>query len=185
MTSFLKSTTDFAKNTASQGAQGVASIGNTVAGTVKPDSKEEAQAPPENAQRSTEPKDTSIVENQPTGNAITSGLNTVGNAFSSGASSVWNPAVSASKAGAGFLQDIGSQGLAIGQKVAQTGADVTSNVVMGTADLAGTAVGGIITAAADTSGKVFEPVASGLKAIDGLQGLGEGLEKVRLSLASL
>ncbi|EIM82825.1 uncharacterized protein STEHIDRAFT_102234 [Stereum hirsutum FP-91666 SS1] len=85
---------------------------------------------------------------------------------------------SAVTTGVGSLGDITSAGFNIGKNVAKTGVNVTSNVAVGTLDLAGTAVGGVVNLAAETSGKVFEPVASGLKAIDGLQGLGEGLEYV-------
>lgn len=85
---------------------------------------------------------------------------------------------SAVNTGVGSLGDITSAGFNIGKNVAKTGVNVTSNVAVGTLDLAGTAVGGVVNLAAETSGKVFEPVASGLMAIDGLQGLGEGLEYV-------
>lgn len=85
---------------------------------------------------------------------------------------------SAVTTGVGSIGDITSAGFDIGKNVAKTGLNVTSNVAIGTADLAGTAIGGVVNLAAETSGKVFEPVASGLKAIDGLQGLGEGLEYV-------
>ncbi|KAK0222178.1 hypothetical protein IW262DRAFT_1296755 [Armillaria fumosa] len=120
------------------------------------------------------------------GSSIASGFYGVGGVFTTGASTIINPAIDASKYSAGFVQSASSTGFSIGQQVAKSGLDVTTNVVTGTADLAGTAVGGVITLAAETSGKVFQPVASGLKAIDGLQALGEGLEKVNgLPLAAV
>ncbi len=120
------------------------------------------------------------------GGSIASGFYGVGNVFTTGASTIINPAIDASKYSAGFIQSASSTGFSIGRQVAKTGLNVTTNVVTGTADLAGTAVGGVVVLAAETSGKVFQPVASGLKAIDGLQALGEGLEKVNgLPLAAV
>ncbi|KAK0503636.1 hypothetical protein EDD18DRAFT_1098986 [Armillaria luteobubalina] len=118
--------------------------------------------------------------------SIAAGFYGVGNVFTTSASTIINPAIDASKYSAGFVQSASSTGFSIGRQVANTSLNVTTNVVTGTADLAGTAVGGVITLAAETSGKVFQPVASGLKAIDGLQALGEGLEKVNgLPLATV
>ncbi|KAG7444148.1 uncharacterized protein BT62DRAFT_900581 [Guyanagaster necrorhizus] len=120
------------------------------------------------------------------GGSITSRLFTVGNFFTSGASTIVNPAVDASKYSAELIQNASSTGFSIGRQVAETGLNVTANVVTGTADLAGTAVDGVIVLAANTSGRVFEPIASGLKAIDGLQFINEGLEKVNgLPLAAV
>ncbi|KAL1746775.1 hypothetical protein HDZ31DRAFT_33432 [Schizophyllum fasciatum] len=109
---------------------------------------------------------------------VTSFGSNVGQGLSTGASAVVNPAVQAGQAGGKFVQGISSAGFDIGKGVAKTGANVTTGVVKGTVDLAGTAVGGIVNTAAETSGKVFQPIASGLKAVEGLQALGEGLEKV-------
>ena len=44
--------------------------------------------------------------------------------------------------------------------------------------LAGTAVGGVVNLAAETSGAVFEPVTAGLRSIEGLQSVANGLEKI-------
>ncbi|KAK0487092.1 hypothetical protein IW261DRAFT_1414854 [Armillaria novae-zelandiae] len=110
--------------------------------------------------------------------SIASGFYGVGSVFTTGASTIINPVIDASKYSTGFIQSASSTGFSIGRQVAKTGLNVTTNVATGTVDLAGTAVGGVVTLAAETSGKAFQPVASGLKAIDGLQALGEGLEKV-------
>ncbi|KAL1685857.1 hypothetical protein GGG16DRAFT_97456 [Schizophyllum commune] len=113
---------------------------------------------------------------------LTSGVTSlggnVGHGLTTGASAVVNPAVQAGQLGGQFVQSVSSAGFDIGKGVAKTGANVTTGVVKGTVDLAGTAVGGIVNTAAETSGKVFQPIASGLKAVEGLQALGEGLEKV-------
>ncbi|KAJ7611169.1 hypothetical protein FB45DRAFT_1037506 [Roridomyces roridus] len=68
----------------------------------------------------------------------------------------------------------------------KSGLDFGVGVVGGTADLAGTALGGIVNTAAETSGKVLEPVGSGLKAIEGFGELGavQGMQKINGLLVS-
>ncbi|KAJ6546714.1 hypothetical protein DFH09DRAFT_1281827 [Mycena vulgaris] len=105
---------------------------------------------------------------------ITGGVETAGSALSSGV----NTGVGGFQAGADFLGDVTKTGLSIGGKVAKTGADMTGNVVLSTVGLAGTAIGGVVNAAAETSGKVFEPVAAGLRSIEGLEGLADNLDKI-------
>ncbi|KAK7451190.1 hypothetical protein VKT23_012522 [Stygiomarasmius scandens] len=109
----------------------------------------------------------------------------VGNTFQSGvnsssafAQSGVNFTADLAKGGAQLASDAASAGVSISQSVAKAGLDTSANVIGGTADLAGTAIGGIVNTAAETSGKVFEPVASGLKAIEGFDKLGEGLEAI-------
>ncbi|KAJ3764452.1 hypothetical protein EV360DRAFT_77397 [Lentinula raphanica] len=77
-----------------------------------------------------------------------------------------------------LASDVTNAGLSISQTVAKSGLDMSIGVVGGTADLAGTAIGGIVNTAAETSGKVFEPVASGLKAVEGFDKLGDGLTAI-------
>ncbi|THU87068.1 hypothetical protein K435DRAFT_762888 [Dendrothele bispora CBS 962.96] len=110
---------------------------------------------------------------------------TVGNTFQSGVSSTSafaqsgvNFTADLAKNGAQLASDATNAGISIGQSVAKAGLDTSANVVSGTADLTGTAIGGIINTAAETSGKVFEPVASGLKSIEAFDKLGEGLETI-------
>lgn len=216
MSSFLKSTSDIAGNGLSQIAHGVSDIATTATGATnpnKPKTEVHPTPPPEDPPVTTphpavtEGKSETVVgeaeegeredsreadtiaqtsQGGGIGGSIASGFYGVGNVFTTGASTIINPAVDASKFSAGFIQSASSTGFSIGRQVAKTGLNVTTNVVTGTADLAGTAVGGVVTLAAETSGKVFQPVASGLKAIDGLQALGEGLEKVNgLPLAAV
>jgi hypothetical protein len=95
----------------------------------------------------------------------------------SGASSILVPTADVLKSSATLAQD----GLSIGQKVAHSGLDIGANVATGTATIAGTALGGVVTQAAETSGDVFEPVGSGMKAIVGLHklgGLGRGVDAI-------
>ncbi|PBK95746.1 hypothetical protein ARMGADRAFT_925197 [Armillaria gallica] len=201
MSSFLKNTSDIAGNGLSQMAHGVSDIATTATGAINPNKPktEVHPTPPPNDPPVTTPHPAGERANsheadtiaQPSqgggiGGNIASGFYSVGNVFTTGASTIINPAIDASKYSAGFIQNASSTGFSIGRQVAKTGLNVTTNVVTGTADLAGTAVGGVVTLAAQTSGKVFQPVASGLKAIDGLQALGEGLEKVNgLPLAAV
>jgi len=98
---------------------------------------------------------------------ISGGFQTAGSALSSGL-----------QGGAGFVGDVAKTGLSISEKVAKTGVDMTGNVLVSTVGLAGTAIGGVVNAAAETSGKVFEPVAAGLRSIEGLEGLADNLEKI-------
>ena len=89
-------------------------------------------------------------------------------------------------------RDITTAGLSIGSSVARSGLDASANVVSltaGTASLAGTALGAVVTAAADTSGAVFEPVTSGLKTLKALEEfdhLKHGVDTINgLSLAAV
>ncbi|KAJ4490009.1 hypothetical protein J3R30DRAFT_3746956 [Lentinula aciculospora] len=102
------------------------------------------------------------------GNALT---NTTTSGFTSGI----NFTSDLAKNGAQLASDAANAGVSISQTVAKSGLDMSIGVVGGTADLAGTAIGGIVNTAAETSGKVFEPVASGLKAVEGFDKLGDGL----------
>ncbi|KAJ7248375.1 hypothetical protein C8J57DRAFT_1189594 [Mycena rebaudengoi] len=201
MSNFLTSATDFVANAAQQGAQGVQAAGKFVGDTTQHGAEElgkgvnsgfnaatgaftsgeknenDAQSdhthskPPVVA---ADIKPVASAEKAPGSQAqsgligdITGGFQTAGSAFSSSV-----------QTGAGFVSDITKTGLSIGEKVAKTGADMTGNVLLSTAGLAGTAIGGVVTAAAETSGKVFEPVAAGLRSIEGLGGLADNLEKI-------
>lgn len=99
-----------------------------------------------------------------------SGLGKAGTSFTSATTSGLT-------SGLNFTSDLvtstSKAGLSISQTVAQSSLDFSIGVVGGTADLAGTAIGGIVNTAAETSGKVFEPVVSGLKAVEGFEKLGE------------
>ncbi|KAE9405529.1 hypothetical protein BT96DRAFT_326944 [Gymnopus androsaceus JB14] len=103
---------------------------------------------------------------------------TVGNTATSGFTSGINFTSDLAKNGAQLATDVSKAGVSISQTVAKSGLDMTVGVVGGTADLAGTAIGGIVNTAAETSGKVFEPVASGLMAVEGFDKLGEGLRAI-------
>ena len=107
-----------------------------------------------------------------------------------GASAVMAPTADAAKSGVALARDATGAGLTIGHHIAKSGLDIGSDVVAGTASLTGTALGGVVAAAADTSGVVFQPIGSGLKAIEGLEGLGklgeQGVEAINgLSLGAV
>ncbi|KAJ7763482.1 hypothetical protein B0H16DRAFT_1414207 [Mycena metata] len=192
MSNFLQSTTDFVGNTARQGAQGVQSVGdtakqgaeglgkgvnsgvNTLTGAFTPggnnqtDSNEQSNPskPPADASDSTtKPTDTGA--DKAPGSQSSGPLSGIAGGVSSGL-----------QTGANFVGDVTKTGLSIGENVAKTGADMTGNVVFSAVGLAGTAIGGVVNAAAETSGKVFEPVAAGLRSIEGLEGLADNLEKI-------
>jgi hypothetical protein len=104
----------------------------------------------------------------------------------SGASAILAPTADIAKSGAALARDSATAGLSIGQKVAKSGLDMGANVATGTAAMTGTALGGVVAAAAETSGAVFEPIGSGLKAIEGLDKLGQGVETINgLSLGAV
>lgn len=189
MASFLKSTTNTVGDGVKQGGQGVTDTATSAGSAINPtQTKDEPSAdspkPSDSAPSAPNPTDSAPSTEAPKessggfASGLTKGLGSVGNTLSSGATTVTNPAVEAGKAGGGFLKDTTSAGADIGKSVADTGTNATTGVAGGTADLTGTAVGSIVQTAADTTGKIFQPVASGLKAIEGLQSLGENLEKV-------
>jgi hypothetical protein len=106
--------------------------------------------------------------------------------ISSGVTTIFTPTADAAKSGAALARDSTFAGLSIGQKIAKSGLDMGADVATGTASLAGTALGGVVAAAAETSGAVFEPIGSGLKAIEGLDKLGQGVEMINgLSLGAI
>lgn len=167
----VKQTGGFVGNSVNSAGQGISSGASSATGALNPNKDQlSTQSDPSKPDPATTTPKTATSDSQPPAQSG-GGLGGVFGGIGQGVNS-------AVTTGVGSIQDVASAGFDIGKNVAQTGANVTSNVVLGTADLAGTAVGGVVQAAAETSGKVFEPVASGLKAIDGLQGLGEGLEYV-------
>jgi len=106
--------------------------------------------------------------------------------ISSGTTAFLAPTADFAKSGAAIVRDSTSAGFSIGQTIAQSGLDLGANVATGTATFAGTALGGVVSAAAETSGAVFEPVGSGLRAIQGLDKLGQGVEAINgLSLGAV
>jgi hypothetical protein len=106
--------------------------------------------------------------------------------ISSGTTAFLAPTADFAKSGAAIVRDSTSAGLSIGQNIAQSGLDLGTNVATGTASFAGTALEGVVSAAAEASGAVFEPVGSGLRAIQGLDKLGQGVETINgLSLGAV
>jgi len=106
-------------------------------------------------------------------------FSTITSGVTSGATWVLRPTAEALKSGATLSHDATAEGFSIGQKIAKSGLDMSSNVVTGTASFTGTALGGVVATAADTSGALFEPVGSGLKAVEGLNKLGQqGFEAI-------
>ncbi|KAJ3811860.1 hypothetical protein F5876DRAFT_75431 [Lentinula aff. lateritia] len=100
---------------------------------------------------------------------------TITSTTTSGLTSGINFTSDLAKNGAQLAFDTADAGVSISRTVARSGLDMSIGVVGGTADLAGTAIGGIVSTAAETSGKVFEPVTSGLKAVERFDKLGDGL----------
>ncbi|KAJ7115343.1 hypothetical protein C8R44DRAFT_832856 [Mycena epipterygia] len=196
-----KSTTDFVGNTAQQGAQGVQSAAKFAGDTAQQGAEglgkgfasgeknqndaqsnqtdsskppvEASDAKPFTSDPGADKAPASQSQSGPMG-GIMGGFEATNSVLSSGV----NTAVDGFQGGADFLGDVTKTGLSIGGKVAKTGVDMTGNVVFSTVGLAGTAIGGVVNAAAETSGKVFEPVAAGLRSIEGLQGLADNLEKI-------
>jgi hypothetical protein len=108
------------------------------------------------------------------------------NSISSGVTAVIAPTADVAKSGATLARDSTNAGISIGQKIAKSGLDMGANVATGAATFTGTALEGVIVAAAETSGAVFEPIGSGLKAIEGLDKLGQGVETINgLSLGAI
>ncbi|KAJ7187260.1 hypothetical protein C8R46DRAFT_1059291 [Mycena filopes] len=196
MSNFLKSTTDFVGNTAQQGAKGLQSadkfVGDTalqgaqglgkgvnsgvnaVTGAFTPAAEDKQQGEPKPAAKSD--ADTKSSSDKP---ASSSAVPESQSGSDSGPiGGLVGGLSSGLQTGAGFLGDVTKSGLSIGGNIAQTGVDMTGNVVMSAAGLAGTAIGGVVTAAAEASGKAFEPVAAGLRSIEGLEGLADNLEKM-------
>ncbi|KAF9078583.1 hypothetical protein BDP27DRAFT_1309824 [Rhodocollybia butyracea] len=105
---------------------------------------------------------------------------TITNTASSGLTSGVSFTSDLAKNGAQLASDAANAGASISQTVAKSGLDMTASVVGRTVDISGTAIGGIVNTAAETSGKVFEPVGSGLKAIEGFDKLGvaDGLKTI-------
>ncbi|KAJ6464267.1 hypothetical protein C8R47DRAFT_1156255, partial [Mycena vitilis] len=202
MANFLKSTTDFVGNTAKQGAQGVQSVGGAVGGTVQQGAEglgkgveglgkgvnsgvSTLTGAGETKQTAANPNDQSKPESKPPADSESKPTNTADTAAPKAPESSSNPlagiaggVTSGLQSGANFLGDVTKTGLSIGENVARTGADMTGNVVVSAAGLAGTAIGGVVTAAAETSGKAFEPIAAGLRSIEGLEGLADNLNKI-------
>ncbi|KAF8520402.1 hypothetical protein BU17DRAFT_14519, partial [Hysterangium stoloniferum] len=87
-------------------------------------------------------------------------------------------AVSVSKSGAAIIGGATSSGITIGLQIASTGADLGADVTAGTINIAGTALGTIVQAAAGISGATFDPIGSGLTALEGLNCAGTGLQTV-------
>jgi len=100
------------------------------------------------------------------------------NLISSGAATVFAPAAAVAGSGAALVRDSTLAGMSIAQHVGQSGLDMGVNLATGTATFAGTALGGVVEAASETSGAVFEPVGSGLRAIEGLEKLGQGVNMI-------
>ncbi|KAF7333396.1 Caleosin domain-containing protein [Mycena venus] len=78
-----------------------------------------------------------------------------------------------SAAGKGF-----SSGFEIAGSLSKEAFDLQRNVAGGVSSLGGTAIDGVITAVTTTTGIAFDPIANSLKSIEGLEGLGEGIDNI-------
>ncbi|KAJ3768326.1 hypothetical protein FB446DRAFT_817149, partial [Lentinula raphanica] len=176
----------------------VGNVGNAARNVVVPQSHNQGDSMPQQTQSTSEDSSkqnqnpaseqpASSSENTPSDSyqssgGFISGIGKAGSTFTnttkSGITSGINFTSDLARDSAQLASDITNAGLSISQTVAKSGLDMSIGVVGGTADLAGTAIGGIVNTAAETSGKVFEPVASGLKAVEGFDKLGDGLTAI-------
>ncbi|KAK7028503.1 Caleosin domain-containing protein [Favolaschia claudopus] len=116
------------------------------------------------------------------GNAAFDGAGKAGQAVGDAGQSVGKGIGDAGKAGldAGSAA-VGkgfSSGFDIAGALSKEALDLQRNVAGGVSSLGGTAVDGVITAVTTTTGAVFDPVANSLKSIEGLEGLGEGIDSI-------
>lgn len=170
-----KGVTDVGKGVGDAGkgaGQGVMGLGKgagdaigVTGGAEKP--AEDSSAPTPDTAKASEESSKAIGEgspqelnSQPGGNPIGQGL---GNLGSAGKDLV----------GKGF-----SNGFQIAGNVSKDAFDIHKNVATGVANLGGTAIDGVVTAATTGTSAVFDPIANGLKAIEGLEGLGEGVDSI-------
>ncbi|KAI0309721.1 hypothetical protein OF83DRAFT_1071600 [Amylostereum chailletii] len=88
--------------------------------------------------------------------------------------------------GAGIVGTGFSNGFELAANMSKNAFDLQRSVAGGVGGIAGTAVDGVVTAASATTGAVFDPLANSLKAVEGLESLGEGLDAINgLSVQSL
>ncbi|KAF8184065.1 hypothetical protein K438DRAFT_1937357 [Mycena galopus ATCC 62051] len=108
---------------------------------------------------------------QTVGKGIGDAGQTAGKGLSDAGQAGWQAGTSA--VGKGF-----SSGFEIAASLSKDALDLQRNVAGGVTTLAGTAIDGVITTVTTTTGMVFDPVANGLKSIEGLEGLGEGIDNI-------
>ncbi|ESK92637.1 caleosin domain-containing protein [Moniliophthora roreri MCA 2997] len=115
------------------------------------------------------------------GDAGQTAFNGAGNA-ASGAGDVGKGVGESANKGLGNVTDLVGKGFSNGFQIAgnlsKNAFDLQKNVVQGVAGLGGTAIDGVVTVASATTGAVFDPIANGLKAIEGLEGLGESVDAI-------
>ncbi|KAL0057088.1 hypothetical protein AAF712_016288 [Marasmius tenuissimus] len=76
------------------------------------------------------------------------------------------------------LGAVGNAGIEIGGSLSKAGLDINKSVVKGVGTVGGTAVDGVTNLAATATDGVLSPVANSLKAIEGLESLGEGVDSI-------
>ena len=92
-----------------------------------------------------------------------------------GPSTILGPVMDTGQKGVTLLQDTSSL---IEENTGDKGISSMTGFITGTADITGAAVTSAINASIETSGKVFQPVKSGLKAAEVLESLGEGIDNL-------
>ncbi|KAJ7133660.1 hypothetical protein C8R43DRAFT_956505 [Mycena crocata] len=118
-----------------------------------------------------------------TGSTAFKGVGDAGQTVGKGLTDAGQAGLQAGKdaAGKGF-----SSGFEIAASLSKDALDLQKNVAGGVTSLGGTAIDGVITAVTTTTGVVFDPIANSLKSIEGLEGLGEGVDAINgLSTAAL
>ncbi|KZV65252.1 hypothetical protein PENSPDRAFT_587151 [Peniophora sp. CONT] len=107
------------------------------------------------------------------GNAAFKGVTDAGTAVGGGIGDAGSKGYKAASAavGSGF-----ENGFQLAATLSKTGLDLQKNVVGSVGAIGGTAIDGV--AVTMTTGAVFDPISSTLKSIEGLEGLGEGLDKI-------
>ncbi|KAF7340771.1 Caleosin domain-containing protein [Mycena sanguinolenta] len=108
---------------------------------------------------------------QTVGKGVGDAGQTIGKGIGDAGQAGWQAGSSA--IGKGF-----SSGFEIAASLSKETLDLQRNVAGGVSSLGGTAIDGVITAVTTTTGVVFDPVANSLKSIEGLEGLGEGIDSI-------
>ncbi|VDC02218.1 unnamed protein product [Peniophora sp. CBMAI 1063] len=109
------------------------------------------------------------------GNAAFKGVTDAGTAVGGGIGDAGSKGykVATAAVGSGF-----ENGFQLAANISKTGLDLQKNVVGSVGAIGGTAIDGVVTAVTMTTGAVFDPISNTLKSIEGLEGLGEGLDKI-------
>ncbi|KIY73885.1 hypothetical protein CYLTODRAFT_428152 [Cylindrobasidium torrendii FP15055 ss-10] len=82
------------------------------------------------------------------------------------------------KSGVDFVGKGFSNGFQLAGNISKETLDLQRNVASGIGGMGGTAIDAVVGAASAGTGAVFDPIANGLKSIEGLEALGEGVDQI-------